>query len=271
MSPQRTSNRSTARTIAYVGLFLTCLTPAAAGVYRCTTLLLETSWLPRLLPDRADHLPLFVHVAGAMTFYLLAAAQVVPGLRKRHPRWHRLAGRIAAPAGVASAVAATWITLVHPDVSGPILYAGRLLFGPLWAGFLILGVLAARRRDTPAHRDWMIRAFAVAMPAGTLVFISLPFFVAFGSIELPQALDEGIQSGAWVVHLAVAELVIRRMRSTRPKHLKETDQHESAAPTCRCAVALSPDDRLRRTQPHLRGRGRRTRADLRARGRPGPA
>jgi len=232
MTPQRSKVRSAGRKTAYAGLFLTCLTPAAAGVYRGTTLLIEGNWAPQFLPDRTDHLPLFVHVVGAMTFYLLAAAQVLPGFRKRHPRWHRRAGRIAAPAGIVSALAGTWITLIHPDISGPILYAGRLVFGPLWAGFLVLGILAVRRQDVAAHRDWMIRAFAVAMPAGTLVFICMPFFFYFGSTELPPALDEGIQSGAWVVHLAIAEFIVRRVRSIKPKPYLENkprEQHASFA------------------------------------------
>ncbi len=51
----------------------------------------------------------------------------------------------------------------------------------------------------------MIRAFAVA-----LLFISAPFVLYFGFGELPQTLDESIPSCARIVHLAVAEHLIRR-------------------------------------------------------------
>jgi uncharacterized membrane protein YozB (DUF420 family) len=199
------------RALAYLALFLTCVVPVAAGIYRGTTLLLEWDWAPSLLPDRVDNLPLLLHVTGASVFYLLAALQILPTLRRRFPRWHRQAGRVAVIAGVISAISCTWLTVAHPDARGPILYFGRLIFGPLWTIFLLQGYLAARRKNFPSHRDWMIRAFAVAMPAGTLVFIIIPFTLVLGEISV--TLDESIQSGAWVVHLTIAEYLIRRRRS----------------------------------------------------------
>ncbi len=208
------------RWLAYIALFLICVVPAAAGVYRGTTLLLEWSWYPEFLRDRVDHLPLMIHVVSAAVFYILAAVQVLPRIRKRYPRWHRLAGRVAVIAGIAGAVSATWMTLIHPDARGPVLYYGRIVFGPLWLGFLVMGYLAIKRRDFSGHRDWMIRAFAVAMPAGTLIFMILPFILVMG--EISEVLDESIQSCAWVLHLAIAEYLIRRIRSRkRTTHLGE--------------------------------------------------
>ena len=131
-------------------------------------------------------------------------------MRKRFPSWHRRAGRIAVPAGIVSAFAATWLTVAHPDSNGFILYYGRLIFGPLWAACLVLGLFAIKRRNYAAHSSWMIRGFAISMPAGTLIFINIPFFIYFGTIQIPQVIDEGIQSGAWIVHLIIAEWWIRR-------------------------------------------------------------
>ena len=36
--------------------------------------------------------------------------------------------------------------------------------------FLVLGFTAIRRRDIPAHRAWMIRAYALGLGAGTQAF-----------------------------------------------------------------------------------------------------
>ena len=201
--------------ITYAALFLTCVIPLFSVFYTGIPLILEWDWALAFLPDQVDNLPLMIHVVGASAFYTLAAVQMLTVVRRNHPGWHRQAGRVAVIAGITSAVSCTWMTFVHMDVQGPILYYSRVIFGPLWALFLVLGLLAARRRDISAHRDWMIRAFAVAMPAGTLIFIVVPFIIVMG--ELSESLEDNIQSGAWVVHLSIAELLIRRSRNRNPK------------------------------------------------------
>ena len=54
---------------------------------------------------------MIVHIIGSSVFLLLGALQFVPSLRRR--RWHRIAGRIVAPAGLASALSALWMTLFY--------------------------------------------------------------------------------------------------------------------------------------------------------------
>ena len=197
------------------GLFLACVVPVLSGAYRGTTIVLEGAWAPELEPARIDRLPLFLHVVGSAVYYVLSALQILPGFRARHPVWHRKAGKVALCTGLIGAISSVWMTIVHFEVRGSILRYGRLLFGPLWALFLVRGMLAVLKRDFKSHGAWMIRAFAVAMPAGTLVFIFAPFFLILG--EVPQVLDEALQSCAWFVHLAIAELLIRRGRKTSPQ------------------------------------------------------
>lgn len=194
-----------------VFLVSACVVPAAAGVYRGATLILDNDWGLEFNAARVDTLPLFLHVICSATFFVLAAVQVWPPLRLRFPVWHRRAGRVAMVTGLGGALSSVWITIVHTEIRGDILFYGRLVFGPLWALFIVLGYLAIRRRDIGGHRAWMIRAFAVAMPAGTLVFIIGPLVLIFG--EVSAVVDESIQSGAWVVHLALAEWLLRRISS----------------------------------------------------------
>lgn len=196
-----------------VFLILASATPLAAGAYRGTTLLLDGLWRFEWSPTRVDPLPLFLHVTASAVFFVLTALQVWPPLRKKYPRWHRTSGRIAIVAGLTGALSSIWITLVHSEVRGEILYTGRLIFGPLWGLFLVLALAAARRRDIPAHRAWAIRAFAVSMPAGTLIFIFAPIFVIFG--EVTPTVDESIQVAAWIGHLSIAEYILRRTRRSR--------------------------------------------------------
>ena len=194
-------------------LIATAVIPLAAGVYRGTVLMLEGDWSFDFESTTVDPLPLFLHVVGSALFYVLAVAQLWPPLRTRFPKWHRRAGRVAFVGGLIGALSALWITLVHSEVRGDILYYGRLVFGPAWALFLVLAILAIRRRDIASHRAWMIRAFAVAMPAGTLAFIFAPIFLIFGDVS--ETVDDIVQSAAWIVHLAIAEIILCRFSLRR--------------------------------------------------------
>ena len=54
--------------------------------------------------------------------------------------------------------------------TGDLLYVLRLVFGCALIACLVLGFAAIRRRNIPAHRAWMIRAYAIALAAGTQAF-----------------------------------------------------------------------------------------------------
>ena len=72
---------------------------------------------------------------------------------------------------------------------------------------LILGFTAIRRRKIPAHRAWMIRAYAIALAAGTQAFTQGIGHALLGVGELQGDLAK---AAAWAINLAVAEWVIRR-------------------------------------------------------------
>jgi len=82
----------------------------------------------------------------------------------------------------------------------------RLVFASSMAASLVLGLTAIRRRDVPAHRAWMIRAYAIGLAAGTQVFTEGLGGAAFGTGELRGDLAKG---AGWAINLAVAEWAIR--------------------------------------------------------------
>lgn len=207
------------RKIVYTALFLTCVIPLFSWAYSGIPLILQWDWIMEFAPSEVDNLPLLIHVFSASAYYTLAAVQMLPGVRRNNPGWHRRAGRIAITAGIASAISSTWITVIHHDVQGPILFYGRVVFGPLWAYCLTMGLIAARREMYREHREWMIRAFSIAMPASTLVIMILPFHLFLD--QVPEILEDSVQSGAWVLHLGIAEYFIRKTRSTNHNGVKK--------------------------------------------------
>jgi uncharacterized membrane protein len=153
--------------------------------------------------------PVVVHILGAALYAVVGAFQFVPRLRRRYPSWHRRAGRLLAVAGLLVAGSALWMTLLYEPKPGTglLLYVLRLVFATAMAACLILGVSAIRRRDITAHRAWMIRAYAIALAAGTQAFTEAILGAIFGTGELRGDLAKG---AGWAINLAIAEYVIRR-------------------------------------------------------------
>ena len=184
--------------------------PVAAGAARLV-------WLAtgEIRPDSARFAsgagPLVLHIFSITVFGVLGAFQFAPGIRRRWPRWHRSAGRVLAPAGLIAALTGFWMTLFYPPGAqdGDVLFAMRLVFGSAMAVSLLLGMDAIRRRRFAEHGAWMIRGYAIGMGAGTQVLTALPWFLLVGPThELSRAL---LMGAGWVINLAVAEWVIRRM------------------------------------------------------------
>ncbi len=183
--------------------------PVTVGMLR----LVQLAWGPSALPadPRFTGFPLalVLHILGSATYALLGLLQLVPRFRRRHLTWHRRAGRVLVAAGLAVAGSALWLTLfyeAHPG-TGPLLFAVRLVVATTMVAFVVLGFVAVRRRDIAAHRAWMIRAYALALGAGTQAFTEGFGQGLFGTGELRGDLYKTV---GWVLNLAVAELVIRR-------------------------------------------------------------
>ena len=197
-----------------VPLALVALTafPLVAGVLR----LVEVLGGPAVLPDNprvaALPAPLVVHVVSVTVYAVVGAFQMPARLRRSHPVWHRRAGRVAVVAGAFVALSGLWMTLVYQGApGGDLLRAVRLVVGSAVAVSIGLGVAAIRRRDVPSHRAWMIRAYALAVAAGTQTLTQGAGQALFGTGTLSTALSI---SAGWVVNAVVAEVVVRRPRRT---------------------------------------------------------
>ena len=200
-------------------LVILILFPLVAGSLR----LIELAGGPHLLPDnpRIDAVPapVVVHIVCAVLYAVLGAFQFSASLRRRHPRWHRMAGRVLVVLGLAVAFSALWMTLFYPrhPGTGELAYLFRLAFGSGMAVCIVLGFTAIRAGDVARHRAWMTRAYALALGAGTQVITQGIGQAVFGVNELTT--DLGLGAG-WAINLAVAEYVIRRRTVRGPRRAK---------------------------------------------------
>jgi uncharacterized membrane protein len=194
-------------------LVATLLVLSAIPVTSGTLRLIEVAGGPAVMP--ANHrygdlpVPLVVHIVTAIVFALAGIAQFLPRFRRRHPTWHRRAGRVLVPAGLLAAGSGLAMTIffeAQPN-SGALLYLFRLVFGTAMAVSLVLGVTSIRRRDIRAHRAWMLRAYAIGLAAGTQAFTGGFSEAFFGTGIVTADLAKG---AGWVINLTIAELAIRR-------------------------------------------------------------
>jgi uncharacterized membrane protein len=195
-----------------LGLVALSVIPLTAGALR----LLQLAGGPDVMPadSRFPAFPvaLLVHILGAAVYVLLGVLQLVPTFRRTHLAWHRRAGRVLVAAGLLVAGSALWMTLgyTRKPGTGDVLFALRLLFASAMVVALVLGVRAARRRRFAAHRAWMVRAYAIALAAGTQALTEGVGTAIFGTGDLTGDLSKG---AGWVLNLAVAEWAIRRPSS----------------------------------------------------------
>jgi hypothetical protein len=192
------------------GLLLLALVPALGGAARVSELAAD----PALTADNArfvtQPIPVLVHIVCVTVYSMLGAFQFVPSLRRRS--WHRRAGRVLFPAGLGVALTGLWMTAFYdlPAKDTVVVNGVRYVVGVVMVVSLVLGVRAALRHDFVAHPAWMMRAYALAMGAGTQALLLGPYIALEG---MPGPITNTVlMTAAWVINAAVAEWVIHRRR-----------------------------------------------------------
>ncbi len=220
----RTQKKASSRRewLVVAGLLLLSAVPIAAGAFRLTMLSSGGPVTPENARFFASPIPVVAHIISVTIYALLGAFQFAPTLRRRNHRWHRLSGYLLIPSGFVAALTGLWMAHFYPwpEGDGQLLYALRLLFGTLMLVALVLATLAIRQRRFVVHGEWMLRAYAIGLGAGTQVFTHLPWVIT-GTV--PTEFGRAMAMGAgWVINLAVAEWVIRRKRGQRSRPRRST-------------------------------------------------
>lgn len=190
------------------------LLPVASGGLRLGEFFGGPHVMPANSRFEAFPLPMLVHLVSVIPFALIGAFQFSARVRRRWPVWHRWAGRVLVPLGVATALSGLWMTLGYPRQpgSGELLFVVRLLVGAGMATSIAIGLSAIRRGDVRRHLAWMTRSYALALGAGTQTITGAIRAALSGTGSLDFDLS---MTAAWVINLGVAEYAIRRSRGRR--------------------------------------------------------
>jgi uncharacterized membrane protein len=207
-APRRPGARERSSWLVPAALVALGTIPVIAGSLRLVNLSGSAASMSNAQYEAAP-LPVVMHILSATVFAIVGAFQFSPRIRRRHPGWHRRAGRVLVVAGLGVAVSALWLNQFFPkaEATREVLYPIRMAFGAAMVVTIVLGFRAARRRDFARHRAWMIRSYAIGLVAGTQVFTLGVGGVIFGAGELTTAL---LMVAAWAINLAVAERAIRK-------------------------------------------------------------
>lgn len=118
-----------------------------------------------------------LHILPAGLFMILAPLQFVRRVRVGRPGWHRWSGRILVGLGLIVGVSAVVMSYTMA-IGGANETAATTLFAILFLLFLGMGFRNIRQRRIAQHREWMIRAFGVALGVATTRPIVGAFFAA---------------------------------------------------------------------------------------------
>jgi Predicted membrane protein (DUF2306). len=153
------------------------------------------------------------------------AAQLIPRLRQRAPRFHRWNGRIYVVAAFAASLAGLYLLWVRGTIGDLIQHLGVTLNAILIMLFAILAVRAAKSRRIDAHRRWALRLFLVV---NGVWFFRVGLFLSFALNHGPFGFNPDTFRGPFITFLsfaqsllplAVLELYLRAQDAEAPARL----------------------------------------------------
>lgn len=201
-----------------VGLLILCVVPALGGGARIIEILVGGNMTVENARFFASPFPVVLHIVASLVFSIGGAFQLFYAPPRSTGARHKLAGRALVFCGMLASLSGLWMTQFYPravtNFDGHALYFVRLLVGAAMTFAICCGVQYSYRRDFVSHRNWMVRAYALGLGAGTQVFTHIPWFVF---PELRSELLRTFCMGAgWVINAVVAEWLIIRLSRPRP-------------------------------------------------------
>jgi uncharacterized membrane protein len=194
-----------------------------------------------LASRRAEELALFdgrfaryrvatlLHVGAGAILLVLAPLQFVRRVRERHLRFHRWSGRVVVLAGWTTGLAGLFFGLLMP-YGGAAESVAIALFGALFLTAVTMGLVSIRRGRVARHREWMIRAFALAIAVSVVRVVAMLLDVALtpAGVGPRNIFVLSIWIG-WLVSLGAAEVWIAHTRATVRAYLPALDRKSEIA------------------------------------------
>ncbi|MDN3239079.1 DUF2306 domain-containing protein [Glycomyces tritici] len=201
--------------VAGVAIVLSAVPPYLAGVE------------PRvdLRENVPFHLPVLVaHAAAGGIALLVGPFQFFGSIRRRHPKAHRVLGRVYLLGGILPG-ALTGIVVAVLTTAGPIALVTFVFLDVFWLYSAWRAYRAVRARDFAAHERWMLRSMAATFAAvmlrvylGLFIVVQLPLLDGFYGGDFDALFSVAYTAsivGSVVLNLLFIEVYLRRKESRR--------------------------------------------------------
>uniref|UniRef100_UPI0040487D0F DUF2306 domain-containing protein n=1 Tax=Yoonia sp. TaxID=2212373 RepID=UPI0040487D0F len=161
-------------------------------------------------------IPHFAHALGGVVFGLLGPLQFGRVLARKYGKLHRVMGRVFVAAGALLSLSTLGLLWRFPDGASALVSGSRLVFGVALGVALIKAMLAIRARNFTAHRNWMIRAYALGIGATAVSMVFIPIYAITGAPPTGLASDVAF-IGSWTICVIIAEIIIRKITPSNMK------------------------------------------------------
>jgi uncharacterized membrane protein len=156
------------------------------------------------------------HVVPGGIFLAFAPLQFWPRLRNRYRALHRWSGRVLAVGLLVATVPALYFGLVIP-FGGPFETLAIVIVAVLLVTALARAYAAIRRGDVARHREWMLRAFALAAGIASIRVVTVVVDLVATPFGVGPAagLVISLWTG-WILTAGAAEVWIAHTRAPAP-------------------------------------------------------
>ena len=190
--------------------FISCLLVAMASLrFLVMPIGLVMQHMEHYLPRFAW--PIYGHMIFGPIALALLPLQMTTRLRAAKPQLHRVLGRIAVVSMLISG--ASSLAMLPGFKGSDFAAAGFAAMGALWIAFTLLAVQAARARDIPRHRAFMLRAAALTFGAVTLRIIMAPLMATGWTVTETYDITAW---GCWLPSLLIVEGWMLRQSKRAP-------------------------------------------------------
>lgn len=148
----------------------------------------------------------YFHISGGMLAIITGPLQFVKAFRKRFMKAHRIIGKVYI-AAILFLAGPTGLFMAFYAEGGTISIIGFLIMSLLWLTTTFLAYEVIRKGNFQAHRDWMVRSFALSLAAVSLRTL-VPIFTYYLDFDTETVITWSAWF-SWLPNLIIAELLIR--------------------------------------------------------------